>query len=748
MGPYFLNAALVKTLILAVSGEQMNNYSQLLRALPFLFLLVSFSSRIEAQQTNEGTKEKAEKEIQSTQNPPASSPQGDTKKARGKDVVVTVEEEAPIVSSRGSVATKLSAPILDTPASISVVSHSLFKSQDSVTLTDAMRNVPGINIQSNFGVHDFFFIRGFDSLATGMVLTDGAAEPEATFYNLYNIDQVEVLRGPGTFLYGGNPMSGAINLTRKQPRFSPFMQASGTMGSFGTFRGQFDFNLGEADSPVAFRINAMGQDVRGYRNDQENHQVAINPALTWRVSDKTQVTFNFEYVSNEYSPDAGLPLLGDQIAPVNRQTSFGSPFDHSEQELVRFRFDWHRQVSDQIELRNKFYYTELDWQTSGTLLVGVFPNATGSLEVQRVLNLLDDGQRFFGNQFEGIFRFNTGSVRHELLTGIEVARLGDDFTLDVAFLPGLDLFNPVETARKPLFLLPNQSLAGDQRSIIVAPYIVDRIQLSEQVHVFLGGRLDHLNFEDEKTGVRKDENEFSPMAGLVVKPHSQVSVYFSGGTSFAPPSSLVRGFQDSEQGSQLEFGIKNDLLDGRLGFNAALYHVERENVAIPDATGVTRQLGMQESDGFELESVFQVTPGWYTFAGYSFNDSELTRFAEIGLVAFPPPTFGPIDRSGNTPPFAPRHIFNLWTSKDFSNGIGVGGGARYVSGQFIAPDNAFKLNDYVTLDAVISYRVENWRLSFNFKNLTDKNYETRGFGASSVIPADAFGVFGTIQYTR
>ena len=726
----------------------MNNYSHLLRALPLFFLLLSLTGPAVGQEAKEKQNEKAEKDSQTSQKPPASDPQDDTKKVRGKDVVVTVEEQAPIISSQGSVGTKISAPLLDTPASISVVSHSLFKSQDSVTLTDAMKNVPGINIQSNFGVHDFFFIRGFDSLATGMVLTDGAAEPEATFYNLYNIDQVEVLRGPATFLYGGNPMSGAINLTRKQPRFSPFMQTSGTMGSFGTFRGQFDLNLGNADSPVAFRINAMGQDVRGYRNDLENHQVAVNPALTWRVSDQTQVTFNFEYVNNEYSPDGGLPLLGNQIAPVNRRTSFGSPFDRSKQELLRFRFDWNHQVSDHVELRNKFYYTELDWKTSGTLLVGVFPNASGSLEVQRVLNLLDDSQRFIGNQFEGIFRFNTGSVRHELLTGLEVARLGDVFTLDVAFLPGLDLFNPVETARKPLFLLPNQSLAGDQRSLIVAPYIVDRIQFSDQVHLFLGGRLDHLDFEDERTGVRKDETEFSPMAGLVVKPHRQVSVYFSGGTSFAPPSSLVRGFQASEQGSQLEFGIKNDLLDGRLAFNASLYHVERENVAIPDATGVTRQLGIQESDGFELESAFQLTPGWHTFAGYSFNDSDLTRFAEIGIVAFPPPTFGPIDRSGNTPPFAPRHIFNLWTTKDFSNGIGIGGGARYVSGQFIAPDNAFELDDYVTLDAVVSYRMENWRLSFNFKNLTDKNYETRGFGSSSVIPADAFGVFGTIQYTR
>ena len=126
--------------------------------------------------------------------------------------VVTVEESLPPLASETTIATKMAVPIHEIPASVTVIPQSLFKSQDAVILSDALTNAAGVNIQTNFGVHDHFLIRGFDSLSSGLVLTDAASEPEATFYHLYNVDQIEVLRGPSTFLYGGSPLSGAVNL--------------------------------------------------------------------------------------------------------------------------------------------------------------------------------------------------------------------------------------------------------------------------------------------------------------------------------------------------------------------------------------------------------------------------------------------------------------------------------------------------------------------------------------------------------
>jgi catecholate siderophore receptor len=144
----------------------------------------------------------------------------------------------------------------------------------------------------------------------------------------------------------------------------------------------------------------------------------------------------------------------------------------------------------------------------------------------------------------------------------------------------------------------------------------------------------------------------------------------------------------------------------------------------------------------ELEVAAEPVAGLRTFVSYAYNDSELTEFAEQVFTGF---GFVTIDRSGNTPAFAPRHIANLWVSRQFHSGLGLGGGARYVSGQFIAEDNVFSIDGYVTYDAAVTWTKGPWGLSLNLKNLADRDYETRGFGSTSVLPAAGFAAYGGIQ---
>jgi len=664
--------------------------------------------------------------------------------------VGTVEESLPPLASETTIATKMAVPIHEIPASVTVIPQSLFKSQDAVILSDALTNAAGVNIQSNFGVHDHFLIRGFDSLSSGLVLTDAASEPEATFYHLYNVDQMEVLRGPSTFLYGGSPLSGAVNLARKQPRPGErFFQGATTFGSFGTVRGQFDVNLGDMDSPVAFRLNAMGQRADGYRDNRENYQVAVNPAIQWKAGERNTFTVNFEYVGNEYTPDAGIPLVGDSIAAVSRRTSYGSQYDDSDQDIFRFRFDWESYLSERIRWRTKFYYTDLEWLSDGTLINGVAPDfQTGSLQVVRLLNQLDDRQKLLGAQFESIFSFDTGSVRHELLVGFEANRLTDNFSLELFFLPSLDLNEPGRGGGGGRFPFPGQDQAGDARSRILAPYVVDRILLTERIHLFLGGRVDFLDYREEFSQTRREENQFNPLAGILLQPRRDLSFYVNAGTAFSPPSSLVVGERKPEESRQVEGGVKKRLLGESLQAQLAVYHLEKNNIAIPDQNGFLRETGSQRSRGFEFSLSSQHAPLWHTFGSYSYNRSELTEFAETSIVNLNPLTFGTVDRAGNRAPFAPRHIFNVWTSRQFYRGFGIGCGSRYVSGQFISPGNGFELDDYLVFDAVASYGLRNWKVSLNFKNLSNREYEMRGFGANSVIPADGFGVFATLTFTR
>ena len=663
---------------------------------------------------------------------------------------IHVEGTLEAVPTIDSTFAKIPVSLQSTPASLSVVPRFVLETEDANVLGDALRNVSGVNVATGFGVFDFFVIRGFDSLDTSLVMTDGAFEPESTFYQLYNVERVEVLKGPAAFLYGGNPLSGTVNLVRKEPRASNLADLRLRLGQFGTYQGTVDFNVARSDGRAALRLNTIYATSDFYRDNKENDLFAVNPVVAFHLNDHTPLTFNFEYVSNEYQPDSGLPLFNNQLPDVPRTRSYQSPLDHSDQETYRMRVDFSSQISPQVTLRDKFYYTDLDWQTDGTLLVGAFPNRLGSVDVFRNLTLLDDRQKMLGNQLEALIRFTTGSVGHQALMGFEASRWGDEFTLDVALLPPISLFDPVETTSEPVFIIPGQSTAGDVRSITLAPYFLDQVTFSEKVQVFLGGRLDVLDYEDPLTATTRDSTSFSPLLGGVYSPRSDLALYANYGEAFAPPSSLVVGEREPEESWQFELGMKKRFAGDRSSATVAFYNLERDKMAIPDATGITEQTGNQRSRGLELElatewSGEEVPGTWFSFASYAWNDSELTEFTESVFTGAVPP-FIVLDRSGNTAPFAPRHILNLWTMGEFGNGLGVGGGARYVSGQFIAPDNAFQIEGYFTLDATVFYRVGSWKLSLNLKNLTDTDFETRGFGNSAVIPADPVALYASIQF--
>jgi outer membrane receptor protein involved in Fe transport len=193
----------------------------------------------------------------------------------------------------------------------------------------------------------------------------------------------------------------------------------------------------------------------------------------------------------------------------------------------------------------------------------------------------------------------------------------------------------------------------------------------------------------------------------------------------------------------VEVGSKLTFRDGKAFAGLSLYNLERNNLAIPDASGIARQNGDQRSRGIELDLSAEPARGWIAYATYAFTDATLTRFAEV--VTFGGPEFMVVDHSGNRAPFAPKHLASLWTAKQIGGGFGLALGLRGVSEQFIAEDNRFRVGGYLTLDAAVSYQRGRSRVSVNFKNLTATEYETRGFGSTSVIPARPFEVLGRIE---
>ena len=644
-----------------------------------------------------------------------------------------------------STATKLSVPLENLPVSVNVISSQVMEAQDARVLGDALQNAPGVNVGTVNGVTDFFTIRGFDSLSSSLVLVDGASEPEASFYHLYNARRVEVLRGPGAYLYGGNPLSGAVNILRKQPLPSRFADLQFSGGSFSTFEGQLDANYGSPDGKGAYRINALAQSSDQYRDAKKSKVFAINPSATWKLGESSPLSLSVEYVDNDFKPDAGLPILGNDIPNVPRTRSYQSPFDHSDQKLLRGRADFQTRLGSNGTLRNKLYYTDLEWKTDGTLLLGAFPAFPGEFAVARTMTFLDDRQKLLGNQLEASWNLKTGSVKHTLLVGFEASQLKDDYTLAVGLLPVIFLNNPVETATQPVPLIPGQGLAGDTKATVIAPYLVDQIAFTDKVQLLVAGRYDSYDYEDTITRSDRSESELSPLLGLSIAASPKLSLYGNFGKAFAPPSSLTVGPREPEKTTQYEGGLKSSLRGGKLTGTLAYFDIEKENIAIPDQTGVTKQQGTIHSKGIEVDLHAQLSDGWFASANYAFTDAKLEEFRELQIVSQSPFIARLNDYSGNRVPFAPRNVFNFWTQREWKSGFGAAAGARYVCTQFIAEDNAFKIKEHWTFDAALSYKVKRATLRLNLKNLSDQEYTTRGFGNASVIPANPFAVYGSIQ---
>jgi TonB-dependent siderophore receptor len=660
--------------------------------------------------------------------------------------IVNVEAELPVLPPLTNAATRLPVAVKDLPVSVSVIPRSLMREQDVFVLSDALRNASGVNAATGFGVFDFFTVRGVDSLSGGLVLTDGVPEPESTYYPLYNVRQVEVLKGPGSFLYGGSAMAGAVQIVRKQPSIARFAEGSLSYGRYGTYEATVDGNAASRDGRLALRVNAVRQGTEGFRDIGSGSISGINPVLSWQPSDRTRVSLGFEYVRSNQQPDSGVPFVGESgsaLAPVPRTTSYQSPFDGSEQDVYRVRLEAERQLTPRVSLRNRFYYTQLDWDSDGTLVAGVTPFPDGRLYALRTLVMLDDSQKLLGNQLELAASFSTGRIGHELLAGVELSRLQDRFVQDVALLDPLDLLAPVQPANPgPPVTLPAFGLAGDGRAVVIAPYLVDRVSLSRQWQLFLGARFDTLDYEDRALGTDRDDSRLSPLLGVVFSPTSALSLHASAGTSFSPPSTQVVGPREPETSRQAEVGAKLQLLGGRAFVGATAYALEREDIAIPDASGLFKQDGDQRVRGFEFDLSARPSEGLVTYAAYAYTDAELTRFADALATPF---GLFVTDRSGNTPAFVPRHLASLWVSKEVARGLAVSAGVRAVSEQFAGEDNRYRIGSYATLDAAVSYSTGRTRCALHLKNLTGTEYETRGFGGISAIPGRPFEALARID---
>jgi outer membrane receptor for monomeric catechols len=704
--------------------------------------------------------------------PPLFSNQQDsTKTYRFQDVNIYADRQMRSTQYYEIVA-RIPLPLHETPASIGIITQQCLKDRNSTNLSDALATIGGINIQSGLGTHDYFLIRGFESVSSGLVVMDGTRIPNLSLFrfygfgrfDLYNVSQIEVWKGPSGFLYGAGALSGTVNLSTKKAIVRNFAESSLSHSTYQAYRETIDLGFFDQDSGRALRINGVWQNVSGFRQSGSDWHYAITPVLHWDFKGRGTVAAALEYGHGQIKPDLGIPLYvpGEnwQIPEVPRTSNYQTVFDRVEHDVIRGRVEYKREIGRAI-LRDKIYFGALQGDARFTLMHIPLRTIAGSWRVERHMYCFTEDQRYWGNQLEYFIPFKIGLIEHQLLTGLECAVNRTHSVEWTTMLQAVDLFDPRDDVKDFNQLLSSRVHVHTRtRTVTAAPYFVDSVWLWKKIRVLCGARVDHVDFYTDRQQnafdyigrslsskpmpFEKRSLALSPMVGVVIRDSEKLWFLINAGRSFGPGTRMI---DDHEVSKQYEAGFKYYPLHGRMALSGTVYHLRKENMSIPLQTPVQGDLyttsGCQESAGFELECTIQSPYDIFLSGSYSFTDANLVTFKALSSSQYGKLVLE--DFSGRKPVFVPAHLLACWVTKLLRNGLGFGLGVRYVSDQYINLDNTLTMPGYPLWNAMVQYDMRHYRLQVNFDNLSDERFWTRGLGAFSLIPGGYRAVHGTLE---
>lgn len=658
-------------------------------------------------------------------------------------------------------ATRTNTPIEEIPQSIQVIPRSVIDDQDSLTVAEALRNVSGVLGTNPVQTPAFTsaYIRGFPA----EYWVDGLT----TFYNggdrdsLVNVERIEVLKGPNAILYGGGtgaPLGGVINLVSKLPTEKAFAEFGFTFGSYAYLQPYFDVNTPlTKDGTVLFRMTGEYTSAGSFIEVLDTQRYSFNPTLTFTNKIDTTLTLQARISNWEQQEYQGLPATGTVtgafrlnpnmfIGPsdipnsTSQVQSLTATFDH--------RFDDVWSANIQARISNTKYKELVQNFTSGFDFTGNAPALPAAY--WNVLNVsLYQQQQEATIVANALAKFNIGPTENKLLFGADYSRLSDDGYMygdfnDIFTLGYVNLLNPVY----PPYVEPVHSPANviaDAQNIYNSggAYVQLQSTVWDRLHLVGGLRLANLRIESVSptfsTSSTLDTTELLPRIGAVVDVFKGFSLYASYSQGLkANPFTIYVGAPQPEHSEQSEAGIKFDLGYGLTG-SMALFQINRTGV--PVFTGIASEaIGVQRSQGFEADILWQPDRNWQVLASYAYVDAIVVN-AIPGVAA-----------AGNQLNIVPPNSGRLWVNYKFdasvAEGWSVGAGIYAASGAYVDLANVYETPAYFTIDAKIAYEVDKFKASITAKNLTGEDYFVPyNYYGGRVAPGDARGVYGKVAWT-
>ena len=610
-------------------------------------------------------------------------------------------------------ALKTPTPIIDVPQSLSITTADEISVRGFNSIGDIVDYTPGVTNNQGEGHRDAVVFRG--ALTTADFFVDGVRDDMQYYRPLYNVEQVEILRGPNALLFGRGGAGGVLNrVTKKGVIGENFNGYSLATNTFGATEAQIDSNIAVSNN-VAFRLNAYVDTFENHRDFSDGDGIGLNPTVKFQLSEDTTLDLSYEYIDYDRFVDRGIPT-GADLRPIDAldDTFFGdSDLNESEFEANVFRALLQHKFSDTLKGNLAASYGDYD---------KLYQNFYASNYVENTetvtLSGYADGTQRKTTTVNGslIGEYETGAFVHTLLAGAEYIKTANDNGRMKA-----------NSADKTLAALAGFSGSftnfGDLTEAdleVISLYIQDEISLSESLDFVLGLRYDRIDFAVDAfnelgnvTSRNQVDEKISPRLGIVYKPEENISLYASYSQSFLPKSGgqyasvkETLDHVDPDEFTNLEAGVKWDFAQG-YSLTAAIFQIDQK-YAGDNGSGGTKFVDA-EIEGFEAQFLGQITDQWSVNAGYSYLTGE--------------------DKGGDRPAELPRNTLSFWNNYELNDKLVLGLGAIYQDESTPKGGADGVVPSFVRVDASASYQInEDLRIQLNVENLLDRDYYPHAYG--------------------
>lgn len=672
---------------------------------------------------------------------------------------VVGEEDDTSYKTDTSTSKKYTAPLRETPKSVTVIPQQVIRDTGATSLVDALRTTPGITFGAGEGGNpagDRPIIRGFNAESDTFV--DGMRDPASQSREIFNVESIEVSKGPGSAFTGAGSTGGSLNLVSKTAKLGSFYDGGFTWGSDQTKRTTLDLNQQMTDTS-ALRLNLMKHEANvAGRDGVDVSRWGVAPTFSFGLGTDTRVIVGYYHVETDDMPDYGIPLTlnparskynVDKPVNVDRDNFYGvTNRDYRETTNDSGTFRIEHDLNEDLTLSNSFRMSRstLDYIVTNP------DDSKGNVardSVYRGTKNRNSTSSGWVNQTDLSAKFNTGAIEHSLVTGLEfsyqdthnrpyiLTSAASGTTCNAALFRSGDctsLYNPTPGDNWNGTITDSVAFT-DTDTKTAAAYVFDTLKFNEQWSLNLGLRYD--NYKTKSSGFstggrgsvagnfsRENTSDLvNYQIGVVYNPLPNGSVYAAYSTSSNPAGETSGNGNlelaannsdlDPEKNRNYEIGTKWDFFGDDLSLTAALFRTEKTNARIDDPDGATTQVldGEQRVNGLELTYTGKLTRNWKVYGGYTYMESEVVKTT---LAA----------DEGNHMPSTPRNNFTLWSTYDLvPEKLTIGAGATFVDSQFGNVANSVEIPSYWRYDAMASYRLtKNVDLQLNVQNLTDKRY--------------------------